>query len=156
MEIYDQRRGGGTGKTKLCATCKVPLERLGRPDLYRGVAAWLDQVDGSLHHHVTNAQCTHGLGRQASRSEFPQEPSLPVGKPLLEKQRPKGHKAPTGFTGERLGERFASIHCRFNGRRREMVAETHCDLMDARHGQESGADIFGHHIGKVRGTPTRW
>jgi hypothetical protein len=35
-----------------------------------------------------------------------------------------------------------------------MVTQTHGDLVDTHDGQEGVADIFGHHIGKVRGTPT--
>jgi hypothetical protein len=55
LEIREEQGGGNTGQTKLSAPCKVPLERLGRPNRYRYVAAVPDHVDGLLEQHVTNA-----------------------------------------------------------------------------------------------------
>jgi hypothetical protein len=120
------------------------------------VVALPGQVDRTLHSHVTNTQRTDGLRREASRSEFPQEMGLAIGKPLLEKEHAEGCEASTALTKERLRERFASIHRRFNSRRRKMVAEANRDLINTHNGQEGVAEIFGHHIGKVCGTPTRW
>jgi hypothetical protein len=102
LEIREEQGGGHTGKTKLSAPCKVPAERLGRPNLYWGVAALSDHVDGLLDHHVTNAQRTQSLGRHASRSEVPQEMGLPIGKSFLEKERSQGSEAATALAGERL------------------------------------------------------
>jgi hypothetical protein len=102
LEIREEQGGGLTGQTKLAAPCKVPLERLGRPDLYRYMAALPDYVDGLLDQHVTDAQRTQSLGRHASRSEFPQEMGLPIGKSFLEKERSQGGEAATALAGERL------------------------------------------------------
>jgi len=156
LEIREQWGGRSTGKTNLCATYNVTVERLGRPDLYLCVVALPGQVDSTLHRYVTNVQRTDGLRREASRSELPQEMGLTIAKPLLEKGRSEGREAAAALAGERLWERVASIHRRFNSRRRKMVAETNRDVVDTRNGQEGVANVFGHHIGKIRGTPTRW
>jgi len=74
----------------------------------------------------------------------------------VQKRHPQGVQAPTAFARKGICKRLPSIHSRFNGLSREVVLETDSDVVETLDRQEGTPNIVGHHIGKVRRTPTRW
>jgi hypothetical protein len=74
----------------------------------------------------------------------------------VQKRHPQGVQAPTAFARKGICKRLPSIHSRFNGLSRKVVLETDSDVVEALDRQEGTPNIVGHHIGKVRRTPTRW
>jgi hypothetical protein len=74
----------------------------------------------------------------------------------MQKSRSQGAQTPAAFARKCLCKRLSSIHGRFNGFSRKVVLETDSDMVNALDRQEGTPNIVGHHIGKVRRTPTRW
>jgi hypothetical protein len=74
----------------------------------------------------------------------------------VQKRHPQGVQTPAAFARKGLCKRLSSIHGCFNGLSRKVVLEPDSDVVEALDCQESTPNIIGHHIGKVRRTPTRW